>query len=172
MVNRHERGCPGLAALCVLVVMTLAARGAVAAEVLDALRGRWALAPGAPPTMEWQPDRTGFTLTWGVPGAARIGARFEPSARPGIYAGHDTGKWSMFGGDAPVNPLVEGTLLWARTTADAAYVYSLTVDDRGDFVLDRYTCRPSADTLSVAVLRWTAKGPQSDGEQQLVRVDR
>lgn len=172
MVHRRYCGSRGLGLLVMLVLAAATLHAAAAAEILDALRGRWAPAAGAASTMEWQPDGAGFTVTWGDPVPGPVSARFEPSGRPGVYAGRDAAEWSMFGSDDPVNPLAEGTLLWARTTADAAYVYRMAVDDQGGFVLERFTCRPSADTLSVAVLRWTANGPETGTEQKLVRVDR
>lgn len=172
MLHRRSGGSRGLGLLITLVLAAATLHAAVADEILDALRGRWAPAPGAAATMEWQPDGAGFTVTWGNPAPEPVSARFEPSGRPGIYAGRDAAEWSMFGSADPVNPLAEGTLLWARTTPDAAYVYRMAVDDHGGFVLERFTCRPSADTLSVAMLRWTANGPEPATEQKLVRLDR
>lgn len=59
----------------------------------------------------------------------------------------------MFGRDEPVNPLVEGTLYWARLADDAVHVYSLAIDDKGAFVLDHYACRPAGEKLEVAFRR-------------------
>jgi hypothetical protein len=171
MVNRRNCGPFGLVLLALLVLAAIAPSGVAAAELLDALRGRWAPAPATAPTMEWQPDGEGFTLTWASTGSGEVSARFLPTGRPGVFAGRGAGEWTIFGGDAPVNPLVDGTLLWARTTVDTAYVYSLAIDDQGGFILERYTCRPAGDRLSVAVLRWTAKGQANDAEQTLVRVE-
>jgi hypothetical protein len=78
----------------------------------------------------------------------------------------------MFGGDKPVNPLEEGTLYWARTAADAVYVYSLKIDDRGGFVLDRFTCSPSEGGLVVSLLRRLPEGRVERMDMQLEKVDR
>jgi hypothetical protein len=76
---------------------------------------------------------------------------------------------NMFGGDGPIDPLVEGTLYWARTTAEAVFLYSLAIDDRGGFQLDRYRCVPQGDALTVSLDRRTARGGENS-EQQLVRT--
>ena len=78
----------------------------------------------------------------------------------------------MFGGDGPVNPLVGGTLFWARLADGAIYVYSLAIGDRGDFQLDRYACTRNGDTLMVSLLRRTAAGMGEPVEQKLMRVNR
>jgi hypothetical protein len=63
-------------------------------------------------------------------------------------------------------------LLWARTAEDGVYVYSLEIDDRGGFLLDRYAYRPDGEGLLVSLLRRTAEGEVKPPEQKLVKVDR
>ncbi len=75
----------------------------------------------------------------------------------------------MFDRRKQVNPLQEGALLWARTTRDAFYVYSLSIDDRGAFVLDRYRCQPQAGALQVSRLR-ELPGRQEQLEATLART--
>jgi len=167
------KGCwSGLTAAAAIVLCLATGSPGTAADLLQALGGRWATESGAPFTMDWQPAADGFGLRWTVPGQGEASVRFTPAGRPGVLAGRVEGGWSMFGGDKPVNPLENGTLYWARTTADAVYVYSLGIDDRGGFVLDRYACSPSEGGLAVSLLRRLPESRVERIDMQLVRVDR
>lgn len=155
-----------------LLLCCLLLPAAARADALDALRGRWASSPSGPPTMEWSGYADGFSVMFRPDGGPAATLEFTPSARPGIMAGRVKGGWSMgsmFSHDGPVDPLVEGTLHWARTTADAVYLYSLVIDDRGGFQLDRYRCAPKGNALTVTLDRRTPAGGEST-EQQLVRA--
>jgi hypothetical protein len=166
------KGCwSGLTAAAVVLCLVAGSPG-MAADLLQALGGRWATESGAPFTMDWQPAADGFGLRWTVPGQGEASVRFTPAGRPGVLAGRAEGGWSMFGRDEPVNPLENGTLYWARTTADAVYVYSLGIDDRGGFVLDRYACSPSEGGLAVSLLRRLPESRVERMDMQLVKVDR
>lgn len=94
-------------------------------------------------------DGAGFAMSW--TGFSRtddnklarqeIEASFMPTDRPGVFA-FDAGAPSLFSrlfaDPATGNPLVGETLLWARLAGPTLTVYSLAIDDRGGFALDRY----------------------------------
>lgn len=166
---RLRHGFPARAA-AMLVLCCVVPLAAEAASAFDRLRGAWATAAGAPAAMEWVGSGEGFTVSFTPPGAAAVTVEFAPSARPAVLAGKVKAGWmgSMFGGDDPVNPLAEGTLFWARSADDAVYLYSLAVDDKGGFQLDRYRCVAEGDRLTVTLDRRTAAGTETT-EQQLVR---
>jgi hypothetical protein len=160
------------ALLAALPLLVGAIPGAGAADPLQAMSGRWAPGPDAAATVELAPGEEGFTLTWRPPEREPTTARFAATGRPDVYAGESGEGWSMFSGGEAVNPLREGTLLWARTAEDGVYVYSLEIDDEGRFLLDRYAYRPDGESLLVSLLRRTAEGEVKPPEQKLVRVDR
>ena len=124
--------------------------------------------------MEWSTSDGGFALAWTPRDGAPTTVWFAPAGRPKVYTGSAKGGWSMmgamFGDDDPVNPLSGGTLYWARSADDAVYVYSLAIDDRGGFVLDRYAAHPAQDALAITMTRRTAKGSEPPQEQKLVRL--
>jgi hypothetical protein len=158
--------------LAALPLLVGAISGADAADPLQGMSGRWAPGPDAAATVELTPDEGGFTLTWRPPERDSTTARFTATERPNVYAAQTGEGWSMFGGGEAVNPLREGTLFWARTAEDGVYVYSLEIDDRGGFLLDRYAYRPDGESLLVSLLRRTAEGEFKPPEQKLVKVDR
>jgi len=166
---RAAKRAPALLAAFPLLVGTIP--GADAADLLQGMSGRWAPGPDATATVELAPSEGGFTLTWRPPERDPTTARFAATERPNVYAARTGEGWSMFGGEA-VNPLREGTLLWARTAEDGVYVYSLEIDDQGGFLLDRYAYRPDGEGLLVSLLRRTAEGEVKPPEQKLVKVDR
>ena len=144
------------------------------AGVVDELSGRWGESGTGPATLTWMADGTGFTVTWNPSDGASSEVRYEPAQRPAIFAGQARGRrsmlQSMFGADGPVNPLVDGTLYWARVDDETVYLYSLTVDDRGDFRLERIACRREGDVLSVSLARRTGVGSERIVERRLEPV--
>jgi hypothetical protein len=116
------------------------------------------------------PAGNGFTLRWIAPDRGLEEVRFTATERPGVFAASEGEGWSMFERKAPVNPLEGETLRWARSAPDALYLYSLKIDDRGGFVLDRYACRPEADTLRVAWERQRPEGPEPERVGRLTRI--
>jgi hypothetical protein len=168
---RHRDGVLGRITAALLLCILLPP-AAARADALDDLQGSWAASAEGPTAMEWSGAGDQFSVSFTPTGGQAVSLEFSPSARPGVLAGRVKGGWSMgtmFGGDRPVDPLVEGTLYWARTTVDAVYLYSLVVDDHGGFQLDRYRCEPQGDTLTVGLDRRTAEGGENS-EQRLVRV--
>ncbi|MFO1073162.1 MAG: hypothetical protein U1E17_10920 [Geminicoccaceae bacterium] len=129
-------------------LLLLAGLPAHADTLLASLQGRWADASGF--AMTWAPAGDGFALRWTTAEGKSMDATFKPTGRPGVLAGVDDAGWSMFGGREPLNPLVKGTLRWARLTDEAVYVYSLAIDDKGAYLIERYGCRPEGDRLQVA----------------------
>ncbi|MGD9512133.1 MAG: hypothetical protein AB7I59_28295 [Geminicoccaceae bacterium] len=168
---RHRDGVLGRMTAALLLCVLLPPAAAMA-DALDDLQGRWAASAAGAPAMEWSGAGDQFSVSFTPTGGQAIRLDFAPSARPGVLAGRVKGGWSMgamFGGGGPVDPLVEGTLYWARTAADAVYLYSLAVDDDGGFQLDRYRCAAQGDTLTVSLDRRTAEGGENS-EQRLVRA--
>lgn len=169
---RRHRFARWAAVPAALLLCTLAS--GIRAEVLDDLSGNWAETSSGPPTMEWAKADGGFTVSWTPPGTAATTVHFEAAGRPGIYGGSAKQGWSMmdsmFGDEAPVNPLAGGTLYWARVTEDSVYLYGLAIDDKGLFQVDRYDCRPDGTALTVRLQRRTGDGAAEPVEQRLVRV--
>jgi hypothetical protein len=172
--QRPDRGPARVPALLAVLPLLLGAipAGAGAADLLQGMSGRWAPGPDAAATVELAPSEDGFTLTWRPPEREPTTARFAATERPNVYAAEPGEGWSMFGDGEAVNPLREGTLLWARAAEDGIYVYSLAIDDRGGFLLDRYAYRPAGDGLVVSLLRRSPQGEVKPPEEKLVRVDR
>lgn len=165
----HE-GCRAAFTAALLVLALVGHALAQSAGPLAQLEGRWT-AQGQPPfVMEWSMRPAGFALRWTLPNGDETMVEFTASDQPGVFAATTSG-WSMFGGGKTVNPLVGGTLYWARSTPDAVYVYSLVIDDRGAFVLDRYACQPSGDRLEVALQRRLPEGRVEDHRVTLVRAE-
>lgn len=175
-----RRECHKLWPAALLALTLLASSGIGSAQeqdILQQLQGSWAGAAGDGANssganrvaMDWTPDKDGFDLRWSVPGAGVQTAQFRRTDRPQVYVGDSGQGWAMFDRRPTVNPLEKGTLLWARTAPDAVYVYSLSIDDRGAFVLDRYRCQPQAGTLLVSFLR-QLPGRQEQFEAVLRRI--
>jgi hypothetical protein len=167
---RAAKRAPALLAVLPLLVGTIP--GADAADLIQEMSGRWAPGPDAAATVELAPSEDGFTFTWRPPERDPTTARFTATERPDVYAAQTGEGWSMFGGGEAVNPLQGGALLWARAAEDGVYVYSLEIDDKGGFLLDRYAYRPDGESLLVSLLRRSADGEAEPPEQKLVKVDR
>ncbi len=91
----------------------------------------------------------GFHLNWitfrrGAGGGLqrqKTEASFAPTDRPGVFAfrpGKKSFFSSLFADPAVANPLKGETLLWARLDGATLTVYSLAINDRGGFDLNRY----------------------------------
>ena len=164
---------PGCACLTFLLGLLLACGPAHAADLLAALRGDWAAAGADAMTMTWSGTGDGFSVRWTAPGGKEAReTSFKPSARPGVLVGDGGGGWSMFGRDTAVDPLVNGTLRWARLTTDTVYLYSIAVDDHGAYVIERYGCRPAGDRLEVAFQRMAPVDQVEERKVSLNRVAR
>jgi hypothetical protein len=157
---------------CALALVMLVAASAPvrAADLLTLLRGSWAAETSPPFAMTWSPSEGGFGLRWTVPGDGEAEADFIPSARPNLFVPGER-SWSMFGKKAPIDPLAGDMLYWARSTTDTIYVYTLVIDEKGAFVLDRYACRPAGDRLEVAVSRRLPGGRTEELQVSLVRTE-
>jgi hypothetical protein len=161
------------AALTALIGLALLGSPLRADALPPALQGRWAgtLGPGTVPLeIGLAPAGSGFTLHWTPPGGGPEEVRFAATERPGVFAASEGEGWSMFERKAPVNPLQGAALRWARSAPDALYLYSLRIDDRGAFVLDRYACRPEEGALRVAWQRQRPEGPEPERAGRLTRT--
>lgn len=83
-------------------------------------------------------------------------ATFSPTERPGVYAfsaGEKSLLGRLFADPATGNPLKGETLLWARLDGRTLTVYSLAIDRRGGFDLDRYARTLTDDGMTVLYTR-------------------
>lgn len=162
----------GTAAL--LPALLLLHAGMAQAGPIEDLAGKWAVAAGGAPVMQVSGAADGFTVAWTPEGGTTTTVQFAPAGRPGVYGGTAKEGWSimgsMFGSDAPVNPLEGGTLYWARTADGGVYVYRMQIDDRGAFTIDRYRLGVADGALRITGDRRTADGGTALPERQLVRV--
>jgi len=105
-----------------------------------------------------KPDADGFHLTWQHLGSLRDGgeatvpvdARFLPSTRPGVYEyvpNSGSLLTRMFASPSTGNPLEGETLLWARVEDETLIVYSMMVEPKGGFDVDRYQWTRTATGL-------------------------
>jgi hypothetical protein len=72
----------------------------------------------------------------------QIDATFAPTETAGVFAfDQDTGGLlsSLFADPAVGNPLEGDTLLWARVEGDSLHVYSLAIDPKGGYALEKST---------------------------------
>lgn len=142
-----------------------------AATLVEGLAGKWSTRSGPALSMEWTPDGDGFGLRWTVSGGQEIGAAFEPrSDRPGQFFTERNEGWSMFRDEKAANPILDGPLLWARTTGDSVYVYRVEIDAEGGYVVERYACRPDGDGLEVGFLRRLPGGRTEESRMRLTRA--
>jgi hypothetical protein len=83
-------------------------------------------------TLEREPD--------GSVVAGQVEAAFAPTETPGVFA-FDPGRGgllsSLFADPAVGNPLQGDTLLWARVAGDTLHVYSLAIDPKGGYALEK-----------------------------------
>lgn len=116
-----------------------------------------------------RPDDAGFRMRWTAFGSATdepaerrvIEVGFEPTGQPGVFAYREE-PGSLFGrlfaSPETTNPLEGETLLWARLEGPSLTVYSLALDRRGGFRLDRYERTLDNGALSLLGTRRTGRG--------------
>ena len=172
---RHPRRGGRLRRAAMVCAMLFGAVPTVAtAGILDDLRGIWVVGTSGPPAMEWSASDGGFVVSWTPPDGKATTVKFAPSDRAGVYTGNAKAGWSMmdsmFGDKEAVNPLEGGELFWARTAGDGVYLYSLVIDDKGAFRIDRYDCRLDQGALVVSMARRTRDGTEDPREQRLTRA--
>jgi hypothetical protein len=162
----------------VLAGLLLVSAGAVAGDArIEDFSGSWRgvelQSSGADDGLDFTPQDLdvqirsadgGFHLSWtglargdgGELTRAKVEASFTPTDRPGVYA-FDAGEKSLFSSlfadPASGNPLEGETLLWARLAGATLTVYSLAIDDRGGFDLDRYACTLTDRGMAVRYTR-------------------
>ncbi|AVO38181.1 hypothetical protein [Pukyongiella litopenaei] len=61
---------------------------------------------------------------------------FRPSDRPGIFAAQM--QTNVFGHEVPMDPMKGDPFVWARIEGDTMTVFSLFVDDRGDYEMQQF----------------------------------
>ena len=91
-----------------------------------------------------EPRRSGFVLTWASVITRADGARdekthtieFLPSVRDNIYG--SAMKTDVFGKQVPLNPLEGEPFVWARLERDTLSVYSLYIDEVGEYRMQEY----------------------------------
>jgi hypothetical protein len=125
-----------------------------------------------------RPDGAGFRMDWttleigskAVAGRHEIGASFDPTGQPGVFAyREEPGSMleRLFASPATSNPLEGETLLWARLAGPTLTVYSLAIDRDGGFQIDRYERTLQKDSMSYVGSRRTGGGPTATVEGRL-----
>ncbi len=157
-----------IGAILASVSMTDIAAGA--SSITD-FSGRWTGKAIESPDQSISPDilnievlerKGGFELSWNdltpdgqdKPQAKPLKALFVSTKRENVfeYAPEASSFLDrMFASPTTGNPLDGETLLWARIDAEMLTVYSLTIDEGGEFDLDRYSWTKIEDGL---VLRY------------------
>jgi hypothetical protein len=110
------------------------------------------------------PDDNGFHINWvgfgrGEDGGLKrekVEATFAPTKRPGVFAFAPGGKSllsRLFADPATGNPLNGETLLWARLEGKTLTVYSLAINPRGGFDLDRYARTLTENGMTIRYTR-------------------
>ena len=86
------------------------------------------------------PDKDGFRVSWTTPDGDRVEAAFAPTDRPGVFVVRPSSNplFGLFSSPETGNPLQGERLLWSRLEGDTLVVYNLSLDDSGDFRLNRY----------------------------------
>ncbi len=94
--------------------------------------------------VEIDKTRDGFRVEWhslsvtdeGKRTGKSYDIRFVPSERDAIFAA--AMKRDVFGNSVPLNPLKGEPYVWARLRGDTLTVYSLFVDEDGEYTLQQY----------------------------------
>jgi hypothetical protein len=107
-------------------------------------------------------DGEGFDISWtalarsdssdGEVVREAVDAKFVPTERPGVFAFEPGGSSllsRLFADPSTGNPLRGETLLWARLDGSTLTVYSLAINSRGGFDLDRYSRTLNDGSMSV-----------------------
>ena len=88
--------------------------------------------------------KSGFTLSWtsiihksdGRVKENKYTITFTPSQRDGIFA--SAMKTNVFGKAVPLDPLKGDPYVWARVTSDTMTVFSLLIDEEGNYIVQEY----------------------------------
>ncbi len=91
-----------------------------------------------------EPTKDGFVLTWtsvsrkddGRAKAKTYKIKFDPSARPNIYS--SAMRTNVFGKSIPLDPLKGEPFVWARLIGDTLSVFSLFIDESGEYEMQEY----------------------------------
>lgn len=91
-----------------------------------------------------EPTKDGFVLTWtsisrkddGRAKAKTYKIKFAPSVRPNIYG--SAMRTNVFGKAIPLDPLKGDPFVWARLIGDTLSVFSLFIDETGEYEMQEY----------------------------------
>ncbi len=150
-------------------LVALSLTEAAAAASIDAFAGQWQGQQAETTEGTLDADKlsidvtalsNGFEIAWhnlaqlhqgGGPDAA-LAARFARSNRQGVFELVPAGNSfidRMFATPTTGNPLDGETLLWARLDEDTLAVYSLSIDQKGGFMLDHYSWTKTENGLNL-----------------------
>lgn len=159
--------------MAALLLGLLAAPSQAASGLIAAFAGEWTGVQqdgGVPWRMAWAPTQDGFSVSWSTADGGTTTAFFRPGPSADIYAGVDEPDgWMPFVKPKLPDPLGDGPLFWARTTADAVFVYRLAIDDSGSFMIDRYDCSLEEQRLEVTLQRQLTDGSVQTSTALLTR---
>ena len=124
-----------------------------------------------------EPTKKGFILSWtsaSYKSDGRIKEKtytieFVPSARPMIYK--SAMKSNLFGKAIPLDPLQGEPFVWARLDGDVFSVYSLFINEVGEYEIQEFHRTLVEEGLSLRFLRVHNGTPEKEINTLLTRVD-
>jgi hypothetical protein len=94
---------------------------------------------------------------------------FEPSGRKNIYS--SAMRTNVFGKDVPLNPLKGEPYVWARLIDDTLSVFSLVIDETGEYEMQEYHRTLVAEGLALEFIRLRNGGALREIRTLLHRID-
>ncbi|WP_372993912.1 hypothetical protein [Sulfitobacter sp.] len=121
--------------------------------------------------------KTGFTLVWtsvsykddGRSKAKTYQISFVPSARENIYT--SAMKTNVFGKEVPLDPLKGEPFVWAKLEGDTLSVFSLYIDETGDYEIQEFHRTLVAEGLDLKFHLFKKGAPQKEIRTLLRRKD-
>ncbi|WP_257884253.1 hypothetical protein [Sulfitobacter sp. CW3] len=123
------------------------------------------------------PTKNGFRLSWtsvshkddGRAKSKTYNILFEPSGRKNIYS--SAMRTNVFGKDVPLNPLKGEPYVWARLNGDTLSVFSLVIDETGEYEMQEYHRTLVAEGLELEFIRLRNGGALKEIRTLLHRID-
>ncbi|MEQ6249036.1 hypothetical protein ABMC89_09120 [Sulfitobacter sp. HNIBRBA3233] len=115
-----------------------------------------------------EPTKQGFVLTWtsvsykaeGRTKAKTYRIEFVPSARENIY--QSAMKQNLFGKEVPLDPLQGEPFVWARLEGDTLSVFSLFINETGEYEIQEFHRILVDEGLALRFLRIHNGAPEKE----------